>query len=70
MAGPGWLPDCCPPPCWILPTSGISWSDSTGRSRGRTPRAPLASRPAALYGAGLKSNYQGQALKLSKHFHD
>ncbi|NNE40000.1 MAG: 2'-deoxycytidine 5'-triphosphate deaminase [Marinicaulis sp.] len=28
----------------------------------------MASRPAALYGADLKSNYQGQGLKLSKHF--
>ena len=28
----------------------------------------MAARPAQLYGAGLKSNYQGQGLKLSKHF--
>ncbi|MEZ5919791.1 MAG: 2'-deoxycytidine 5'-triphosphate deaminase [Parvularculaceae bacterium] len=28
----------------------------------------MAARPAALYGAGLSSNYQGQGLKLSKHF--
>ncbi len=28
----------------------------------------MAARPEALYGADLKSNYQGQALKLSKHF--
>lgn len=28
----------------------------------------MASRPEALYGAGIKSNYQGQGLKLSKHF--
>lgn len=28
----------------------------------------MAARPARLYGEGLKSNYQGQGLKLSKHF--
>ncbi len=28
----------------------------------------MASRPETLYGAGIKSNYQGQGLKLSKHF--
>ncbi|MCK5745926.1 MAG: 2'-deoxycytidine 5'-triphosphate deaminase [Oricola sp.] len=28
----------------------------------------MAARPQTLYGAGLKSNYQGQGLKLSKHF--
>ena len=28
----------------------------------------MSSHPQALYGAGIKSNYQGQGLKLSKHF--
>jgi len=28
----------------------------------------MAARPARLYGEDLKSNYQGQGLKLSKHF--
>lgn len=28
----------------------------------------MAARPARLYGAGVASNYQGQGLKLSKHF--
>lgn len=28
----------------------------------------MAARPARLYGAGVMSNYQGQGLKLSKHF--
>jgi dCTP deaminase len=28
----------------------------------------MAARPETLYGAGLASNYQGQGLKLSKHF--
>jgi dCTP deaminase len=29
---------------------------------------PLRERPAVLYGQGIRSNYQGQGLKLSKHF--
>ena len=29
---------------------------------------PLTERPDRLYGEGLRSNYQGQGLKLSKHF--
>ncbi|KRE06367.1 2-deoxycytidine 5-triphosphate deaminase [Bosea sp. Root381] len=41
-----------------------------GQIVGRLVYEAMASRPEALYGAGLKSNYQGQALKLSKHFHD
>lgn len=28
----------------------------------------MAARPSRLYGSDVKSNYQGQALKLSKHF--
>jgi dCTP deaminase len=28
----------------------------------------MAALPEHLYGADLKSNYQGQGLKLSKHF--
>ncbi|HEV7257372.1 MAG TPA: 2'-deoxycytidine 5'-triphosphate deaminase [Bosea sp. (in: a-proteobacteria)] len=41
-----------------------------GQIVGRLVYEAMAARPAALYGAGLKSNYQGQALKLSKHFKD
>jgi dCTP deaminase len=41
-----------------------------GQIVGRLVYETMASRPDALYGAGLKSNYQGQALKLSKHFFD
>lgn len=41
-----------------------------GQIVGRLVYEAMAARPDALYGAGLKSNYQGQALKLSKHFHD
>jgi dCTP deaminase len=39
-----------------------------GQVVGRLVYERMASRPRALYGADLKSNYQGQALKLSKHF--
>jgi dCTP deaminase len=28
----------------------------------------MEERPETLYGAGIASNYQGQGLKLSKHF--
>ncbi len=35
---------------------------------GRLVYERMAERPARLYGADLKSNYQGQGLKLSKHF--
>jgi len=28
----------------------------------------MLERPETLYGTGLGSNYQGQGLKLSKHF--
>jgi dCTP deaminase len=28
----------------------------------------MLERPHSLYGEGIGSNYQGQALKLSKHF--
>ncbi len=39
-----------------------------GQIVGRLVYEAMAARPQALYGAGLKSNYQGPALKLSKHF--
>ncbi len=39
-----------------------------GQLVGRLVYERMAEQPAALYGAGLKSNYQGQGLKLSKHF--
>ena len=39
-----------------------------GQIVGRLVYEAMAARPEALYGEGLKSNYQGQALKLSKHF--
>lgn len=35
---------------------------------GRLVYERMQSVPKALYGAGIKSNYQGQGLKLSKHF--
>jgi dCTP deaminase len=39
-----------------------------GQTIGRLVYEPMAERPRALYGADLKSNYQAQGLKLSKHF--
>jgi len=39
-----------------------------GQIVGRLVYESMAARPGALYGADLKSNYQCQALKLSKHF--
>ncbi|TQS72438.1 2'-deoxycytidine 5'-triphosphate deaminase [Rhodobacteraceae bacterium] len=40
-----------------------------GQIVGRLVYERMAGRPARLYGADLKSNYQGQGLKLGKHFH-
>jgi dCTP deaminase len=39
-----------------------------GQVVGRLVYERMAEVPARLYGAGLASNYQGQGLKLSKHF--
>jgi dCTP deaminase len=39
-----------------------------GQLVGRLVYERMAERPERLYGAGLASNYQGQGLKLSKHF--
>ncbi len=39
-----------------------------GQIVGRLVYERMAARPRTLYGAGLSSNYQGQSLKLSKHF--
>lgn len=39
-----------------------------GQVVGRLVYERMGRRPGALYGADLKSNYQGQGLKLSKHF--
>jgi dCTP deaminase len=39
-----------------------------GQVVGRLVYERMAAPPARLYGAGLASNYQGQGLKLSKHF--
>ena len=35
---------------------------------GRLVYERMAERPSQIYGAGIASNYQGQGLKLSKHF--
>ncbi|KJZ20274.1 2'-deoxycytidine 5'-triphosphate deaminase [Loktanella sp. S4079] len=39
-----------------------------GQVVGRLVYEHMAAMPAALYGREIKSNYQGQGLKLSKHF--
>ena len=39
-----------------------------GQIVGRLAYETMIEQPEALYGAGLKSNYQAQGLKLSKHF--
>jgi dCTP deaminase len=39
-----------------------------GQIIGRLIYERMTERPDMLYGQGLKSNYQGQGLKLSKHF--
>ncbi len=39
-----------------------------GQVVGRLVYERMARRPETLYGAGIASNYQGQGLKLSKHF--
>jgi len=39
-----------------------------GQIVGRLVYERMSDRPETLYGAGLQSNYQGQGLKLSKHF--
>ncbi len=39
-----------------------------GQVVGRLVYERMADVPTQLYGAGIASNYQGQGLKLSKHF--
>lgn len=39
-----------------------------GQVVGRLVYERMAERPSQIYGAGIASNYQGQGLKLSKHF--
>jgi dCTP deaminase len=39
-----------------------------GQVVGRLVYERMAERPETLYGAGIASNYQGQGLKLAKHF--
>lgn len=39
-----------------------------GQVVGRLVYERMSERPETLYGAGIASNYQGQGLKLSKHF--
>ncbi|NNC27647.1 2'-deoxycytidine 5'-triphosphate deaminase, partial [Salinisphaera sp. USBA-960] len=39
-----------------------------GQTVGRLVYEHMLARPTTLYGEGIGSNYQGQGLKLSKHF--
>ena len=39
-----------------------------GQIVGRLVYEKMSKEPRALYGREIKSNYQGQGLKLSKHF--
>ena len=39
-----------------------------GQVVGRLVYERMAAEPETLYGAGIASNYQGQGLKLAKHF--
>ena len=39
-----------------------------GQIVGRLLYEKMLQEPAQLYGAGIASNYQGQGLRLSKHF--
>jgi len=39
-----------------------------GQTVGRLVYERMAARPHTLYGADMRSHYQGQGLKLSKHF--
>ena len=39
-----------------------------GQIVGRLIYERMRCRPSQIYGAGIASNYQGQGLKLSKHF--
>jgi dCTP deaminase len=39
-----------------------------GQIVGRLVYEQMDQPPSQLYGAGIASNYQGQGLKLSKHF--
>ncbi|MGY6634446.1 MAG: 2'-deoxycytidine 5'-triphosphate deaminase [Alkalilacustris sp.] len=41
-----------------------------GQGMGRLVYERMSEVPDILYGSGLASHYQGQGLKLSKHFHD
>ena len=43
-----------------------AWED--GQFIGRLVYESMAEKPQALYGESGVSNYQGQSLKLSKHF--
>jgi len=57
-------------PCWKCVAATCRSSSRTGKPVGRLIFEQLAGATDELYGANATSNYQGQGLKLSKHFRD
>jgi dCTP deaminase len=68
--GFGWTPSGEPGARGVLEVRGrdVPFLLEDGQPIGRLVFEPLADRADALYGAIGGSNYQGQGLKLSKHF--
>lgn len=55
-------------PFWKCAPNDVPFIVEHGQTIGRLVYEHMAERPERLYGEGIGSNYQGQALKLSKHF--
>jgi dCTP deaminase len=68
--GFGWTPSGAPGARGVLEVRGrdVPFLLEDGQPIARLVFEPLADAPDALYGAIGGSNYQGQGLKLSKHF--
>ena len=54
--------------CWRCRCHEAPFVLEHGQVVGRLVYERMAEPPTQLYGADLASNYQGQGLKLSKHF--
>jgi len=54
--------------CWKCAPARFPFILEHGQVIGRLVFERLTDPPPQGYGAGLGSNYQGQGLKLSKHF--
>ena len=55
-------------PCWRCARHKVPFILEDGQIVGRLVYERMAEVPEILYGSDLGSNYQGQGLKLSKHF--